>query len=336
MIRKAMILAAGLGTRLRPLTYSLPKPMVPVALRSMIAYHLDNLSRLGVQEVMINLHHLPDLIPPALQEGKEWGVKLHYSLEHPDILGTGGGIAKVQDFFQKEEAFFLLNGDILHDIDLSALSQAHFDQKAAMTLALRPHPGDPKMGWIGTDEQERVWRVPEMDDNPRTIQKRMFTGLSIISPKVFDHLPNKGFSCVLRAGARGLLEQGERIQGHLDTQSMWVDIGTPASYLQANLDALVDPRFPLHPAIQKQETPKGSVWLAPQAKVDLTTLQASHSLVGTAAQVGAHCELDHVVVWPHATIPANSKLAYGIAYEDQFFALEPNTLRPPQPLHPLP
>ncbi len=335
MIRKAMILAAGLGTRLRPLTYHLPKPLVPVGLRSMIAHHLDQLAQLGIQEVMINTHHLAERIPQTLGDGAAWGLQLHYSHESPDILGTGGGLAQVRAFFEQEDAFLLLNGDILHNLDLHALAKAHVEAHAAVTLALRSHPGDPAMGWIGTNEALRVWRVPDME-TVHPLQKQMFTGLSILTPSVFSHLPAQGYSCILRSGVRGLLEQGAHIQGHLDDHSVWADIGTPFHYLQANLDALVDPRFP-HPtdALIHQGT-QGPFWLSAHHQADLKTLTGGYALIGEQASIGSHCHLERVVVWPHARIPPHARYLDGIAYLDQFLSLPSDALRAPKPLHPTP
>ncbi len=335
MIRKAMILAAGLGTRLRPLTEHLPKPLVPVGLRSMIAHHLDQLAQIGVQEVMINTHHLAHLIPEMLGDGAAWGIKLHYSHETPEILGTGGGIAQARAFFEQEDAFFLLNGDILHNLDLQALTKAHTQTSAAVTLALRPHPGHLNMGWIGTDSSLRVWRVPEMEPE-KQLQRQMFTGLSILTPSVFSHLPTQGYSCVLRSGVRGLLEQGAHVQGHLDTQSIWVDIGTPAHYLQANLDALVDPRFPHPPNTLIHQGTQGPFWLSSPHQTHIETLTGGFALIGEHASIGAHCHLERIVVWPHARIPPHTHYTDGIAYLDQFLSVPPSDLRIPAPLHPAP
>ena len=319
MLNKAMILSAGLGTRLRPLTDHLPKPLVPVAQQSILDHHLARLVAMGIKEVVINLHHLAEAIPRHLSEAS-WDLKIHYSHE-PTILGTGGGLMKARAWLEGEEAFLLLNGDIFHDIDLEGLWETHRASSALATLALRPHPGDEKMGWIGVREKERIERVPEMEGS-QSLTRRMFTGLSILTPSIFEVLPPSGFCCVLREGVRHQIEAGALIQGYLDTQSMWVDIGTPAAYLQANLDALVDPLA----APKERIAPNATI--ATDAQIDETCLIGSH------AQIGSKARLDHVVVLPNAQIPPNAQYSYGIVFGDHFLPVSPTEISPPRPLHP--
>jgi len=135
---KAMILAAGYGTRLRPLTYSVPKPMVPVCNRPLIGYAVENFLRYGVKEIVVNLHHLPEILEQYLTKTYGGQCKFHFSFE-PEILGTGGGIRKVRPLLEKEEEFFLVNGDTIQIPPFDALREARRAKNAIAALTLR-HP----------------------------------------------------------------------------------------------------------------------------------------------------------------------------------------------------
>jgi len=135
---KAMVLAAGLGLRMRPLTLLRAKPALPVLDRPLMQFTLERLARAGVRDVVVNLHHLPESVVEALGPGRRYGLRIHYSRE-PEILGTGGGPRAVRDFFGREP-FLLVNGDVFFDFDLRALVARHLASGAVATLALRPQP----------------------------------------------------------------------------------------------------------------------------------------------------------------------------------------------------
>lgn len=302
-----MILAAGLGTRLRPLTHHLPKPLVPVHNRSIIAHHLQMLATLGVREVMLNLHYLPEVIQETIGDGSAWDLRVHYSIETPDVLGTGGGLAKVQDFFADQELFLFLNGDILHEIPLAQAIAKHREEQATATLILRPHPGDEKTGWIGVDDQGHVRRVPDMEANP-TLQKRMFTGLHILSPTIFRYLPKEP-CCILRTGYRAMLAEGLHVTSFDAQAHPWHDIGNPHDYLHTNMHLL-------------QQDPNHTL-IDPHAQVDPSAEIGPYCVIGKGATVGAGCHLKHAVVWPNARIAPNQTLHNGIAYHDDWLQVSP-------------
>ena len=133
---KAMVMAAGAGTRLRPLTLAVPKPMVPVANRPVLEYTLLNLKRHGITDIMLNLHAFPQMIRDYFQDGSRWGVNLHYSYE-PKLLGTAGGVKKVESFL-KGEPFLVMSGDGLTDTDLTAFMAFHRKKKSYASLVLKP------------------------------------------------------------------------------------------------------------------------------------------------------------------------------------------------------
>ncbi len=230
-----MILAAGLGTRLRPLTDSLPKPLLPIAGRPLIVWSLLLLRRYGITEVIVNLHHLGHLIEKELGDGARLGMRVSYSRE-PVLLGTGGGMKHAASFFQGE-AFFVLNGDTLADLDLGAMIARHRTSGAVATLALRDDPDVDRWGAVDTDAEGRVLAItgrgrPRQDGMSI---RRMFAGIHVIEPKVLEDLPAGQPSSIIGAYVRRL-ERGALISGY-ELKGYWSDIGSIERYEQAKQDA---------------------------------------------------------------------------------------------------
>src|SRR5437870_5981980 len=170
---KAMVLAAGLGTRLRPLTATLPKPLLPVAGRPILEWNLLLLKRHGITEVIINLHHLGEQIVRALGDGARLGLRLAYSHE-PTLQGTGGGIKQAAPFL-KGGPFLVLNGDTLSDCDLTALIAAHRASRALATLAVRDDPNASSWGPVTLDAHARILQIkgnPRSEEHTSELQSR--------------------------------------------------------------------------------------------------------------------------------------------------------------------
>ncbi|MBI3303216.1 MAG: NDP-sugar synthase [Deltaproteobacteria bacterium] len=213
---RAMILAAGLGTRLRPLTNTMPKALVPVAGRPLIEYGLLFLKSQGIEEVVINLHHLGEKIPAALGDGSVYGLHITYSPEDP-ILDTGGGIKKAQPFLDGE-TFMVLNGDAIIDLDLGALLAAHRQNHATATLVLRPDPEAARYGILETDTSGRIRRfLGQPAEVSESLSAFMFTGLQVLEPRVFDFMPEgKPFSTTRETYPR-MLRAGEPLYSYIHT-----------------------------------------------------------------------------------------------------------------------
>src|SRR3989304_5998604 len=230
---KAMILAAGLGPRLRPLTNNLPKPLLPLADRPLIHYNLLLLKKYGITEVMINLHYHADKMKKVLGDGSDLGVRISYS-EEPEILGTGGGVKKVSRFFGNRP-FLLMNGDILVDVNLDKVVEYHLKKKATATMVLRQDPDVEQWGVIETDVQGRIRRLLQKghwDGDP--LSSHMFTGIHVVDPKIFSYIPNNRFSSIIDAYT-GMVKGGERVYGYV-MSGYCLALGTPELYRRAHLD----------------------------------------------------------------------------------------------------
>ncbi|MPZ78317.1 MAG: NTP transferase domain-containing protein [Deltaproteobacteria bacterium] len=245
---KAMVLAAGQGTRLRPLTDTRPKALVPVAGRPMIEYSLLLLRHHGIVDVVINLHHWGEQIEERLGDGKQLGLKISYSIE-PELLDTGGGLLKAKSFF-RDETFIVVNTDVMIDLQLDQLLKFHKEKQAAATLVLRPDEHADQYGSMDTDVEGRICRfldkrIPEKHPGPT--RKLMFTGVQVLEPKVFDYMesgstPHK-FSTTRQTYPRMLADQ-QPLYGFC-FEGFWQDLGTVERIRQAE-DSLARGRVGLH------------------------------------------------------------------------------------------
>ncbi len=224
--RQAIILAAGLGTRLRPLTHSIPKPALPVGGVPILFFHLALLHQVGIRDIVINLHHRPQKIKDLLHQSKKWGLEIRYSFE-PKILGTAGGIAQALAMM-KNETTFVLNGDVLCDMDLAAMFRLHQRTRAKATLAAIDRRAAAIKSFIESDSQGRIWRIagePSSVSSPKKLQKSIFSGVHILEPELFRNYPSHSFGCVVRQIYHPALVQGERLQAYSHPGSWW-DLGT--------------------------------------------------------------------------------------------------------------
>lgn len=234
---KAMILAAGYGMRLRPLTERIPKTLLCIGGRPLLVWNLLLLRRHGITEALINLHHLGDQIVEALGDGSRYGMRLAYSHE-PVILGTGGGIKQAQPYFENRP-FLVLNGDTLSDCDLTALVECHRATRALATLAVRADPHAADWGAITMNVDSRILQIKGEPPAARSLDPidprapYMFAGAHVLEPTVLDTIPPGPGSIIdvyLELLRRGQALAGYRMSGY------WSDIGTLERYTAAEQD----------------------------------------------------------------------------------------------------
>jgi NDP-sugar pyrophosphorylase family protein len=222
---RAMILAAGKGTRLRPLTDFTPKPLVDVAGRPMIAFPLELLRRAGMHEVVINLHHLGDKIRAALGDGSAYGIRITYSVEDP-ILDTGGAIEAARAFLSGG-TFVVANADVVTDLELHHVFEFHRQRSATVTMVLRPDPQAERGDDIGIDAASRVRRFlgREYDPVGTTGERFLFASVHVFEPRIFDYM-RPGVYSITRDTYPRLLRAGEPIYGYVH-RGYWRALDTP-------------------------------------------------------------------------------------------------------------
>jgi mannose-1-phosphate guanylyltransferase len=239
-----MVLCAGLGTRLRPLTERVPKPAVPVCGVPLIRWNLALLRGAGVRRAVINTHHLPDAMATAARDAAgALGMELSVSHE-PVIAGTGGALREARPLLGGADGIVVVNGDILFDVDLAAALEAHRASGALATMLLAPMPEGARYAAVETGAGGAVRRIAgRFGPGGEGLSPWHFTGVHVLSPRLLDLVPAEPFELdVNRHVYPALMERG-LVRGHL-AEGYWNDLGTPARYLDASRDVLAG-RVPL-------------------------------------------------------------------------------------------
>jgi NDP-sugar pyrophosphorylase family protein len=290
---KAMLLAAGIGTRMRPLTRLQAKPALPVLNRPLVHWTLEQLRRHGVSEVIVNLHHRPGSVRRAIGDGGAFGLRVRYSYE-PTILGTGGGPRKVRRLLG-EQPVLIVNGDVLFDLDLAALVARHRRSGARATLALRRNPDPRRYGPVVTVGDRIVW-LPGVTGRRRRGRVSLFTGVHVLDPGLLERL-GPGASDSVRDLYAPSLEAGEDVRG-VRVRGAWYDLGTPAAYLASQRAMLAGAFRGLRP---RRCLVHPDAEIGPGARV-------AGSVVGAGAVVASRARVSASVLWEGARVGAGAQL----------------------------
>lgn len=285
----AMVLAAGLGTRLRPLTDELPKPAVPVLNRPLATATIEHLARSGAESVTFNTHHLADELRASLEPQVPGGVIARF-VHEPVILGTGGGIRNAWLAAGQPDPFVVMNGDVLFAPDLVEALKRHVQLDAIATMVLRTVEDPERYGAVEIDSDARVRRLLGAPGDGAGLRKLMFSGAHILSARAVASLPEQG--CVVRQGYRKWIDSGEVVAGFVDDTS-WLELGTPNDYATAQLELLRS-----HAGLSG--TRPGSL-IDPTAAVDQAA-SLHNCVVGAGCQVIGAVSLQRVIAWPGARI----------------------------------
>ena len=230
-----MIMAAGLGTRLYPLTGALPKPMVPILNRPALEHIVRLLAEHGVTEAVVNLHHFPDIITRYFGDGSPWGVSLHYAFEEV-LLGTAGGVKNNQAFLGGG-SFLVMSGDALTDVHLGEMFEAHRRRGSIATLAVTEVADPSEYGVVVTDEQQRVVGFQEKPSAEEALSHLCNCGIYVFEPGIFERIPAGTFYDFGRQVLPELVADGVPFHVHR-VCGYWSDVGSLGEYSRGNADAL--------------------------------------------------------------------------------------------------
>jgi mannose-1-phosphate guanylyltransferase len=297
-IMQAAILAAGLGTRLRPLTYTTPKALVPVLNRPLLGVLLAQLKAAGALEVAVNTHHLAAQVENFLAAHPSPGQKVVVRSE-PEILGTGGGLRNLAEALA-EAPFLAVNADILTDLDLAAVFGGHH-QDALATLVLHDCPPYNNV-WLNHEGRVAGVGTPPPDPSGPPLA---YTGIQVVSPRLLNWLPEQG-PADLVAAWREALAQGERLAALVVTGHFWQDLGTPEAYLAAHQRLLSGGA----PGLQRFFAPLSNPLLGNGTVLAAGVACAGGVCLGRDVRVGPGVRLKNTVIWDEAEI------APGVALED--------------------
>jgi mannose-1-phosphate guanylyltransferase len=232
---KAMVLAAGLGERMKPLTWNCAKPALPLLNRPSMLHLLEHLARNGVTQVAMNLHYRPETIRKMEPEIQALGLRVFFS-EEPSILGTGGGLKKAEPYLSNGP-LIMVNSDFVTDCPFTPLQDLHRETGALATLVLTPFEEGTEYGAVEMDGNGRILRIAGRPGPDTGMRRYHFTGIHFLDPAVFREIPEGTRSEINREVYPRLIERGVRISGYLHT-GFWRELGTPWRYLQGSLDLL--------------------------------------------------------------------------------------------------
>ena len=306
-----MVLCAGFGTRLRPLTDRIPKPLVPLCGLPLLRFNLALLKGAGVTAIVINTHHLgAEMEKGARELAAALSLDLEVSREEKHILGTGGGVRKAAAMLGGG-TFFLLNGDMLFDVDLAAALQSHRAAGAVATMVLAPYPRGASYGAVETDAGLNVRRIAGRGAPVEPGLTRMhFTGVHVVEPELIARLPAEGESDINRTAYIRLIHDGAKVNGFLQT-GYWGDLGAPRSLLRANLDVM-EGKVPLERFRPGADPFAGASEVLPGvrvhagARIDPEALLVAPALIHAGSVVAAGAQ-----VGPDAVLGANVRVDAG-------------------------
>lgn len=319
---KAMILAAGVGSRLDPLTRNIPKPMVPIVNRPVIEHIIDQLKRHNFEDIMINLYYLGGVIEEHLGNGSKFGVRIKYSREDT-LWGDAGSVKRCEHFFADNsgEPFLVVGGDDISDKDFSKIVKSHIEHKAIATIGLSLVDDPSEYGIVLMNERGRITRFLEKPKGEVIFSNTANTGVYVFDQSIFDYIPKGTFYGFGHNLFPRLLEQKKPLYGHL-TSSYWRDVGNLKVYRQTHVDALAE-RVTLNMPMKEQ---KKYVWMGENVQIDPTaeigypvaigdnvrieagvTLQ-ENTVIGNDCVVEMGASLRETILWDGAVVQRGTQL----------------------------
>lgn len=321
---KAMVLGAGAGTRLEPVTNFIPKPLVPVVNRPVIDHIINLLHKHSYEKVICNIHYLADKMQSHFENRNDVDITLKYE---PELSGDAGGVRACREFLSGE-TFVVIMGDLLTDADLTMMLNEHKEKRAIASIGVRRVEDVSRFGVVVLNTDGLVVDFQEKPSAREAKSNQVSSGIYILEPEIFDHIPAEGVYGFGRQLFPLLVEQGHRVAG-IELPGYWTDIGTLSDYLKANQDAVT---AAVNVPISGNKTERG--WIASDAVIDETCEFNGKAVVASGCKINAGVRLSGTVVigegaiiedgarlhdcvvFPHTTVQArsqinNSIVAYG-------------------------
>ena len=293
---RAVLMAGGSGTRLRPLTCDLPKPMVPVLNRPIAEHILNLLKRNSITEVIATLHYLPDVMRDYFQDGSEFGVEMTYAVEEEQPLGTAGCVKNLEELLQ--ETFLVISGDSITDFDLQKAIAFHREKQSKATLVLTRVPNPIEFGVVITDKEDRIQRFLEKPSSSEIFSDTVNTGTYILEPEVLKYLPKNEESDFSQDLFPLLLEIGAPMYGYV-AEGYWCDVGHLEAYRESQYDA-IDKKVLVDFAYREIEY---GIWMGENTYIDPTAIIEAPVLIGNNCRIGARTRIEgSTVIGDNVTI----------------------------------
>ncbi|MBE9035989.1 mannose-1-phosphate guanyltransferase [aff. Roholtiella sp. LEGE 12411] len=305
---RAVLMAGGSGTRLRPLTCDLPKPMVPILNRPIAEHIINLLKRHQITEVIATLHYLPDVLRDYFQDGGDFGIQMTYAVEEDQPLGTAGCVKNIAELL--DETFLVISGDSITDFDLTAAIEFHKQKQSKATLILTRVPNPIEFGVVITDEQSRIRRFLEKPSTSEIFSDTVNTGTYILDPEVLEYLPANTECDFSKDLFPLLLAKDEPIYGYI-AEGYWCDVGHLDAYRQAQYDALAR-KVELDVAYKEVST---GLWVGQNTFIDPTAIIQIPAVIGDNCRIGARVHIeDGTIIGDNVTIGADANLKRPIVW----------------------
>lgn len=314
---KAILLAGGQGTRLRPLTLNTPKPVVPIFGRPFLHYQIDRILQVPeIDEVILSLNYQPERIEAVLGDGSTLGIRIRYVVE-PAPLGTAGGIKFASRGV--DDTVVVFNGDVLTEIDLAAVVAHHRDRQALATIVLTPVDNPTAYGLVETDRAGNVSRFVEKPDPSQITTNRINAGIYVLEPQTFDRIPDDVPWSIERKYFPSLVERGETFAAYV-YEGYWIDIGTPDKYTQVHRDIL-DGRFNAAPfsdparervvvspdaRLGNGVSIRGPVFIDQDVTIEDGATIGPRAVVGRGCRIGPNTTIEESILWAGCSVGSAS------------------------------
>ncbi|MEB3294733.1 MAG: sugar phosphate nucleotidyltransferase, partial [Synechococcales bacterium] len=305
---RAILMAGGSGTRLRPLTCDLPKPMVPILNRPIAEHIIHLLARHGITEVIATLHYLPDVLREYFQDGSDFGVRMTYAVEEDQPLGTAGCVKNVAELL--DETFIVISGDSVTDFDLSAAIAFHRQKAAQATIVLTRVPNPLEFGVVITDEQGQIRRFLEKPSTSEVFSDTVNTGIYILEPEVLNLLEPNTEADFSKDLFPALLAKGAPLYGYV-SEGYWCDVGHLDAYREAQYAALSQQ---VQVLVDYQPRSPG-IWIGENTIIDPTAKLEPPILIGHNCRVGARVKVEAgTVIGDNVIVAADADLKRPIVW----------------------
>ena len=320
---KAILLAGGKGTRLRPLTIHTPKPIVPIFNRPFLHYQIDLLKQVPeIDEVILSLNYQPRRIEEIFGDGSDVGIKIRYVVE-PAPLGTAGAVRYAGD--NLTESVVVFNGDVLTQIDLAAVIQLHRERQAKATIVLTPVENPTAYGLVETDATGNITRFLEKPTADEITTNNINAGIYILEPDTFDRIPKDVSWSIERSFFPSLIERHETFVAYV-YNGYWIDIGTPDKYTQVHRD-IMDGRYLAAPfrnvsgartavaadaRIEEGATIEGPCFIDDGVTVKAGARIGPYSVIGRQTQIEEHAVVEGAIIWPNCRISRDADIRNAI------------------------
>ncbi|NEO47165.1 MAG: NDP-sugar synthase, partial [Moorea sp. SIO4A3] len=315
---RAVLMAGGSGTRLRPLTCDLPKPMVPILNRPIAEHIVNLLKRHNITEVIATLYYLPDVMRDYFQDGSDFGVKMTYAVEEEQPLGTAGCVKNISELLN--ETFLVISGDSITDFDLTAAIEFHKAKKSKATLILTRVPNPVEFGVVITDKEMRIRRFLEKPSTSEIFSDTVNTGTYILEPSVLEYLPSNEECDFSKDLFPKLLAKDEPMYGYV-AEGYWCDVGHLEAYREAQYDGLMN-KVTLDFAYPEQSS---GMWVGQNTYIDPTAKIETPVLIGSNCRIGPNAHIEAgTVIGDNVTISAHAHLKRPIIWNGALIGEEVN------------